>query len=159
VWDLRTGAVARSLESKGAVTSIEVTPCGRYIVTADGKQVDFRDAASFDLLKSHVVEGYLVESASYAPEKGKFVAGGSDMWVRLHDYETGQELEVCKGERPVWLHVPCSTAVFMYVCKGEALAAFVLLRCMSIVLLRFPLISAGSPGCALRAAGGSGLVC
>lgn len=39
VWDLRTGAVARSLESKGAVTSIEVTPCGRYIVTADGKQV------------------------------------------------------------------------------------------------------------------------
>ena len=39
VWDLRTGAVARSLESTGAVTSIEVTPCGRYIVTADGKQV------------------------------------------------------------------------------------------------------------------------
>lgn len=39
VWDLRTGAVARSLESKGAVTSIEVTPCGHYIVTADGKQV------------------------------------------------------------------------------------------------------------------------
>ena len=26
------------------------------------------------------------------------MAGGSDMWVRLHDYETGQELEVCKGE-------------------------------------------------------------
>lgn len=97
VWDLRTGAVARSLESKGAVTSIEVTPCGHYIVTADGKQVDFRDAASFDLLKSHVADGYLVESASFAPEKGRFVAGGSDMWVRLHDYETGQELEVCKG--------------------------------------------------------------
>jgi len=34
-------------------------------------QVDFRDAASFDLLKSHVCEGYHVESASYAPEKGK----------------------------------------------------------------------------------------
>ena len=41
MWDLRTGAVARTLESKGAVTSIEVTPCGRYIVTADGKQVRF----------------------------------------------------------------------------------------------------------------------
>lgn len=40
VWDVRTGAVVRSLESSGgAVTSIEVTPCGRYIVTADGKQV------------------------------------------------------------------------------------------------------------------------
>ena len=31
-------------------------------------------------------------------EPRRFVAGGSDMWVRLHDYETGQELEVCKGE-------------------------------------------------------------
>ncbi len=40
VWDVRTGAVVRTLESSGgAVTSIEVTPCGRYIVTADGKQV------------------------------------------------------------------------------------------------------------------------
>lgn len=28
----------------------------------------------------------------------RFVAGGSDMWVRLHDYETGEEVEVCKGE-------------------------------------------------------------
>lgn len=28
----------------------------------------------------------------------RFVCGGSDMWVRLHDYETGQELDVCKGE-------------------------------------------------------------
>ena len=34
-------------------------------------QVDFRDAASFDLLKSHACQGYQVESASYAPEKGK----------------------------------------------------------------------------------------
>lgn len=98
VWDVRTGAVVRTLESSGgAVTSIEVTPCGRYIVTADGKQVDFRDAATFEVLKTHVCQGYEVESASYAPEKGKFVAGGSDMWVRLHDYETGEEVEVCKG--------------------------------------------------------------
>lgn len=34
-------------------------------------QVDFRDASSFEVLKTHVCEGYLVESASYAPEKGK----------------------------------------------------------------------------------------
>lgn len=97
VWDVRMGEVARSLGSQGTVTSIEVTPCGRYIVTADGKQVDFRDAASFDLVKSHACEGYEVESASFAPERGRFVTGGSDMWVRLHDFETGQELEVCKG--------------------------------------------------------------
>ncbi|KAL4419533.1 hypothetical protein ABPG77_005764 [Micractinium sp. CCAP 211/92] len=98
IWDVRTGAVVRTLESSGgAVTSIEVTPCGRYIVTADGKQVDFRDAATFEVIKTHVCDGYEVESASFAPEKGKFVAGGSDMWVRLHDYQTGEEVEVCKG--------------------------------------------------------------
>lgn len=39
VWDVRSGGVVRSLESGGAVTSIEVTPCGRFLVTADGKQV------------------------------------------------------------------------------------------------------------------------
>ena len=71
MWDVRTGEVARSLESQGAVTSIEVTPCGRYVVTADGTRVDFRDAASFGLLKSHTCPDYAVESASYAPEKGK----------------------------------------------------------------------------------------
>jgi WD40 repeat protein len=33
-----------------------------------------------------------------SPSCRRFVCGGSDMWVRLHDYETGQELDVCKGE-------------------------------------------------------------
>jgi hypothetical protein len=28
----------------------------------------------------------------------RLAAGGSDMWVRLYDFQTGQELEVCKGE-------------------------------------------------------------
>ncbi|KAL4855971.1 Serine-threonine kinase receptor-associated protein [Chlorella vulgaris] len=97
VWDVRTGGVVRSLESKGTVTSIEVTPCGRFIVTADGKQVDFRDGTTFELLKSHACSEYEVESASFSPERGRFVCGGSDMWVRLHDYETGQELDVTTG--------------------------------------------------------------
>ena len=41
---------------------------------------------------------YSVESASFCPEKGRFVAGGGDMWAHLHDYETGAELECNKGE-------------------------------------------------------------
>jgi serine-threonine kinase receptor-associated protein len=97
VWDVRSGAVVRTLESKGAVTSIEVTEGGRFIVTADGASVDFRDGASLDLLKSHAVAGFTPESASYCPERGRFVAGGNDMWVHLFDYESGAELESGRG--------------------------------------------------------------
>lgn len=39
-------------------------------------------------------------SALASPLLRRFVAGGSDMWVRLHDYQTGEEVEVCKGEPP-----------------------------------------------------------
>ena len=44
-----------------------------------------------------LLPGVAVESASYAPEKGKIVAGGSDMWVHLYDYQSGEELECSKG--------------------------------------------------------------
>lgn len=35
--------------------------------------------------------------ASLHPSKTKFVAGGSDLWVRVFDFETGKELETLKG--------------------------------------------------------------
>ena len=69
MWDLRTGSVARTLETKAPVTSVEVSHCGRYLVTGGGHEVEVRDAATFDLLKAHTVKEYEVESASYAPEK------------------------------------------------------------------------------------------
>lgn len=33
-----------------------------------------------------------VESASLFPSRGKFIAGGDDMWVRLFDFDTGNEI-------------------------------------------------------------------
>ena len=97
IWDVRSGGVVRTLESQGAVTSLEVTDGGRHIVTADAGGVDFRDGATFELAKRHVVQGYQAESASFCPERRRFVAGGSDMWVRLYDYDTGAELEAGRG--------------------------------------------------------------
>jgi hypothetical protein len=38
--------------------------------------VDVRDASSFALVKSHEVQGYEVESASYAPDKARWVLAG-----------------------------------------------------------------------------------
>jgi len=34
-----------------------------------------------------------VESASLEPKSGdKFIAGGEDMWIRLFDFNTGEEI-------------------------------------------------------------------
>lgn len=35
--------------------------------------------------------------ASLHPSKTTFVAGGSDLWVRVFDFETGDQLECHKG--------------------------------------------------------------
>lgn len=98
VLDMRSGEVVRSLDSGGAVTCTEVTPCGRYIVTADGQQVCIRDAASFDVLRTLTTPSP-VEAASYCPERGRLVAGGADMWVHLYDVtqQDAQEIDCCKG--------------------------------------------------------------
>ena len=47
---------------------------------------------SFGLVKSYDMP-CMVESASLEPKYGnKFVAGGEDMWVRVFDFHTGQEI-------------------------------------------------------------------
>lgn len=47
---------------------------------------------SFGLVKSYSMTCN-VESASLEPKSGnKFVAGGEDLWVRLFDFHTGEEL-------------------------------------------------------------------
>ena len=63
-----------------------------------GAQVRFWDGDKLELIKAFSQQ-YSVESASFCPEKGRFVAGGGDMWAHLHDYETGAELECNRGKR------------------------------------------------------------
>lgn len=47
---------------------------------------------SFGLVKSYEMPCN-VESASLEPKFGdKFIAGGEDMWIRLFDFNTGEEI-------------------------------------------------------------------
>lgn len=46
---------------------------------------------SFGLVKSYSMP-MSVESAALFPSRGKFIAGGDDMWVRLFDFDTGNEI-------------------------------------------------------------------
>lgn len=59
-------------------------------------QVRFWDGEKLQQLKSFTYD-YGVESASFCPEKDRFVAGGSSMSVHLYDYDTGAELEYYRG--------------------------------------------------------------
>ena len=54
------------------------------------------DAGSLEGVRAFQT-AYTVESASFCEERGRFAAGGDDMWVHLHDFATGAELEVNKG--------------------------------------------------------------
>lgn len=47
LWDVRTGTIVRTLETKASVTSAEVSQDGRYITTADGTSVKFWDANQY----------------------------------------------------------------------------------------------------------------
>ena len=62
-------------------------------------QVRFWDGLSLAPGKAFRQE-WTVESASFCPAKGRFAAGGEDMWVHLYDYATGEELECNKGAGP-----------------------------------------------------------
>lgn len=97
LWDVKSGKIVQTLETKSPVTSAEVSQDGRYITTADGSSVKFWDANHFGLIKSYNMS-CTVESASLEPKDGnKFVAGGEDMWIHVFDFHTGEEIACNKG--------------------------------------------------------------
>ncbi|XVF86525.1 hypothetical protein PTKIN_Ptkin18bG0048100 [Pterospermum kingtungense] len=97
LWDLKSGKIVQTLETKSPVTSAEVSQDGRYITTVDGSTVEFWDANHFGLVKRYNMP-YNVESASLEPKHGnKFIAGGEDMWVHVFDFHTGEEVGCNKG--------------------------------------------------------------
>jgi serine-threonine kinase receptor-associated protein len=97
LWDVRTGNIVQTLDTKSPMTSAEVSQDGRYITTADGSTVKFWDANHYGLVKSYDMPCN-VESASLEPKFGnKFVAGGEDLWVHVFDFHTGNEIACNKG--------------------------------------------------------------
>lgn len=108
VWDAREGKVVRTLTTDGPVTSIDLTHDGRWLTTTDNRNtVRIWDIASLSSPAKQFTVNHPVEAASYCPLKNRFAAGGEDMWVHLHDADTGAELEVNKGH-----HGPIHTVRF-----------------------------------------------
>ncbi|CAM9571343.1 unnamed protein product [Scytosiphon promiscuus] len=100
VWDVRSGEKVRKVQVAGAVMDLEISWDKSIATVAAGDTVHFLDTAEdFSELKRHTMpinfrnEG----GASLHPGGKRFIAGGSDLWVRVFDYDTGAELECLKG--------------------------------------------------------------
>lgn len=96
LYDVRTCSAVRQLDTKDAVTSIDISHDGRHITTANGCDVLVYDAERLEILKSVTME-HMVESASVCMEKGLIAAGGCDLWAHVIDYHSGQVVQVNKG--------------------------------------------------------------
>ena len=123
VWDLRTATKSRSFVcSTGSVEHTSETDhvkrlggaprtshvqdmelksdgAGDVLTVASGACVSIFDGRTFELKHAHAMPmNFLHEGgASLHPDRSKFVAGGSDVEVRVFDATTGKELECHKG--------------------------------------------------------------
>mmetsp|Transcript_31766 Transcript_31766/g.46853 ORF Transcript_31766/g.46853 Transcript_31766/m.46853 type:complete len:321 (+) Transcript_31766:108-1070(+) len=73
---------------------------GQLILTiAAGNKVSFFDSNTKELIHAYTMPIHFRDEggASLHPAGKRFVAGGSDLWVRVFDFDNGQELECLKG--------------------------------------------------------------
>lgn len=97
------GEALHTVDTEGAeVRDMEWTkvPSGTdFLTVAAGAKVFFISLQEQKLLYTYNMPVHFKEEggASLHPEGKKFIAGGSDLWVRVFDFETGQELECNKG--------------------------------------------------------------
>ncbi|CAH0489008.1 unnamed protein product [Peronospora farinosa] len=100
VWDLNAYQEICQLQVHADVMDMEASRDGKVLTVAAGKEVYFYDVdKNFELLRSFPMPISFAEEggASLHPTENKFVAGGSDTWVRVFDFESGQLLETHKG--------------------------------------------------------------
>lgn len=97
IWDLRTGSVAKILETPAGVGSLAVSPMHNIMTAATGNQIQFWNMSNLTMMKSFTVERE-VKCAALHPKFTCFVVGSmSELWVRVYDYLTGNEIAVQKG--------------------------------------------------------------
>ena len=93
VLETDEGAEIRDFELK-------TTNSGQQILTvAAGTKVYFFDLQTYERLHAYTMPIHFRAEggASLHPSGSTFVAGGSDLWVRVYDFHTGRELECLKG--------------------------------------------------------------
>jgi len=105
-WDVNDTILLHTLKVEAEVRDVEFCLQNKILTVASGSTVSL-----FELSIENVteIEGTLRHAhkmpihfreeggASLHPSGTKFVAGGSDLWVRVFDAETGEEIECHRG--------------------------------------------------------------
>lgn len=106
LWDVNDAKLLHTLSVEAEVRDVDFSPQNNILTVAAGSTVSF---FQLSLHKDTEIEGKLLHAhkvpihfrneggASLHPSGKKFVAGGSDLWVRVFDFETGEELECHRG--------------------------------------------------------------
>ncbi|KAI9910205.1 hypothetical protein PsorP6_011137 [Peronosclerospora sorghi] len=100
VWNLQTYDAVRELHVEADVMDMEASRQGEILTVAAGTKVFFYAVKhDFALLHAYTMPMSFREEggASLHPTEPKFVAGGSDTWVRVFDFDSGALLETHKG--------------------------------------------------------------
>mmetsp|Transcript_645 Transcript_645/g.1551 ORF Transcript_645/g.1551 Transcript_645/m.1551 type:complete len:349 (+) Transcript_645:158-1204(+) len=94
--DTREGAEIRDMEVRVTTTSSSERT---ILSVAAGTKVCFFDLTDYRLLREYEMPVHFRDEGGVTlhPSGTKFVAGGSDLWVRVFDFEKGEELECHKG--------------------------------------------------------------
>ncbi|KAF2139075.1 uncharacterized protein K452DRAFT_255173 [Aplosporella prunicola CBS 121167] len=110
-WDLRTRSTIGEYAVNGTVGSCELenlgvdgSQGGGVLSVAAGKSAYFFDGRQPATLIKQVETPYELASVALHAGQGKFVTGSSgDTWVRVWDFNEGNELEMGKGHHgPIW---------------------------------------------------------
>ena len=101
VVDVRSSTVTKSAKidtGSSRIMDMEMSSSSKtnILTVASGKGVSFLDSKTLKQIKRYKYP-ISIEAASLHPTGKYFCAGGEDMWVRLFDYATGEELECQKG--------------------------------------------------------------
>jgi serine-threonine kinase receptor-associated protein len=88
-----------STNAADEIRDMELSATLQILTVAAGTKVFFFHVTTKQLLHSYGMPIHFREEggASLHPSGTKFVAGGSDLWIRVFDFATGQELECHKG--------------------------------------------------------------
>jgi serine-threonine kinase receptor-associated protein len=97
IWDKRTKKVVKELSTDSKITSLSISNDETVLSSTSGKDVQFWDAKSFELIKKHEMPREQ-SCVAYHPKLKRFITGSStDLWLYVYNFDTGKEIISHKG--------------------------------------------------------------
>jgi len=99
VWDVRSQQNVKTLatNSPSEFSNLQLSLDETLFSCTAGRDVHFFNTSSLELLKSFKLPRELSCVSTHPLSKRFVTASGSEMWVRVYDYESGEEIAVYKG--------------------------------------------------------------